>query len=84
MMVTNYTLCSEESKPNQNKNEQTSPSPIPREQQEGMQEVLQSTLIPRAQQGTPDWEMPATLLPITCPHLVSMTRQKPRHSKATN
>lgn len=48
MMVTNYTLCSEESKPSQNKNEQTSPSPIPREQQEGMQEVLQSTLIPRA------------------------------------
>lgn len=30
MVVTNYTLCSEESKPNQNKNEQTSPSPIPR------------------------------------------------------
>lgn len=38
MMVTNYTLCSEESKPNQNKDEQTSPPPIPREQQEGMQE----------------------------------------------
>lgn len=39
MVVTNYTLCSEESKPNQNKNEQTSPSQS-REQHEGMQEVF--------------------------------------------
>lgn len=48
MVVTNYTLCSKESKPNQNKNEQTPPPPPPREQHEGMQEVLQSIRIPRA------------------------------------
>lgn len=49
------------SKPNQNKNEQPTPSPIPRKQQEGMQEVLQSTPIPRAQSGTPDLAVHSTL-----------------------
>lgn len=81
MVVTNYTLCSEESKPNQNKNEQTSPPPIPREQQEGMQEVLQRTLTPRAGHGIPDLEMHSTLLPITWLHLVSATRQGPRNQQ---
>lgn len=80
-VVTNYTLCSEESKPNQNKKEQTSPPPIPREQQEGMQEVLQSILTPRAWHGIPDLEMHSTLLPITWLHLVSMTRQGPRRQQ---
>lgn len=63
MMGTNYILCSVGSKPNQNKNEQTTPTPIPRKQQEGMQEVLQSIPIPRAQCGTPDSDVHSTLLP---------------------
>lgn len=57
------------------------PSPIPKEQQEGMQEILQSTLISRAQRGTPDLDVRSTLLPTTWLRLVSITRQEPATAK---
>lgn len=63
MVSTNYILCSVGLKPNQNKNEQQIPSPIPRKQQEGMQEVLQSIPIPRALRDTPNLDGHSTLLP---------------------
>lgn len=80
MMVTNYTLCSEESKPNQNKNEQTSPPPIPREQQEGMQESYRAHGFQghSMASGSGGAFNSATSI---CLHLVSMTRQKPRTAK---
>lgn len=83
MVGTNYILCSVGSKPNQNKNEQTTPHPNPKKAARRNAGSLTEHTDSRAQYGPPDSDVHSTLLPYLWLHLVFMTRQGPRNSQGT-